>query len=132
MGATVAHISGSLIISSNLPKMLSKYLKGAWSLFVVVAMSCFMGTRGSLGPTITAHIMAFIFDLVAFIVAMSNFPYTSGCDVSNYEGCQTLKAAIGLDCVLWYFPFPDRINAPKGSCFFSVRFICAMDLMLWR
>ena len=41
-------------------------------------------------------------DLVAFIVSLSSYPYTAGCDVSNMVGCQILKAAIGLDCVLWY------------------------------
>jgi hypothetical protein len=47
------------------------------------------------------HAITFGFDLAAFIVALIYPPYTDGCANSDYKGCQMLKAAIGLDAVLW-------------------------------
>jgi hypothetical protein len=55
-----------------------------------------------MGILVFVNITAFALDLTAFILALSGFPYTAGCDSNGYSGCQTLKAAIGLDCVLWY------------------------------
>ena len=57
------------------------------------------------GPHIGRFVFAlsaFVLDLVAFIVALSNYPYSSGCNTSAYSGCTTLKAAIGLDGALWH------------------------------
>jgi hypothetical protein len=48
------------------------------------------------------HVMAFGIDLAAFIVALTKFPYTPACVLSDFSGCQTLKAAIALDGVLMY------------------------------
>lgn len=73
-------------------------IQGGLSLLVVIVVHClsiFIGFR------VFLYIITFVFDLVAFIVALTNFPYSAGCGSSTYAGCQTLKAAIGLDCVLW-------------------------------
>jgi hypothetical protein len=48
------------------------------------------------------HLLAFAFDLAVFIVALTYPPYIGGCATSTYKGCEMLKAAIGLDAVLWY------------------------------
>jgi hypothetical protein len=47
------------------------------------------------------HTVTFAFDLAVFIVALMYPPYTDGCATSDDKGCQMLKAAIGLDAVLW-------------------------------
>jgi len=47
------------------------------------------------------HIMAFGISLAAFIVALTEFPYNPACVLNDFSGCQTLKAAIALDGVLW-------------------------------
>lgn len=58
------------------------------------------------GPAVLMlAVSAFILDLVAFCVALSSYPYSAGCDTSGYTGCTTLKAAIGLDGVLWFPAF---------------------------
>jgi hypothetical protein len=77
--------------------------KGAYSLFVTILINfcCGRNTRG-LGLLLFFNITAFAVDLTAFVLSLTGFPYTAGCDSSDYSGCQTLKAAIGLDCVLWY------------------------------
>lgn len=34
-------------------------------------------------------------------MALTSFPYSAGCDTNTSSGCQVLKAAIGVDGVLW-------------------------------
>jgi hypothetical protein len=77
--------------------------QGAYSLFVTILINfCSGRNTRAVGLLLFFNITAFILDLTAFILSLTGFPYTAGCDSSDYSGCQTLKAAIGLDCVLWY------------------------------
>jgi hypothetical protein len=76
-------------------------MQGAWALFVIMILTCIAeGHEG--GLLAASHLVAFILGLVAFVVALTNYPYTAGCAVGNSEGCDTLKAAMGIDCALWY------------------------------
>lgn len=87
----------------RIPLPLPTKYQGAYSLFVVIVINFFFGGNSrSVGLLLFFNITAFVLDLTAFILALSGFPYTAGCDSSDYSGCQTLKAAIGVDCVLWY------------------------------
>jgi hypothetical protein len=82
--------------------MLTNVKQGAWSLFVVILAHFLFG--GFTRPILLIaflHTITFAFDLAVFIVALTYSPYTDGCATSDYKGCQMLKAAIGLDAVLW-------------------------------
>jgi hypothetical protein len=87
--------------------VLVHHIKGGWSLFICLASFC------SRGPpfAIFLRIVAVILDLVAFIVALTSFPYSAGCDTNTSSGCQVLKAAIGVDGVLWCVAHEDFVNA---------------------
>lgn len=92
----------ALILLVTAVRSLQNYpdIRGAWSLFVMLLAVCFSdGTGGIMG---VLHIMALGIDLAAFIVALTEFPYNPTCVLSDSSGCQTLKAAIALDGVLWY------------------------------
>jgi len=98
------------------PDFFPAYIKGAWSLFVCLASFC------SRGPplAIILRIIAVILDLVAFIVALTNFPYSAGCSTNVSPGCQVLKGAIGVDGVLWYDVCAVRTWLIVGFCSFAV------------
>jgi len=70
---------------------------GAWSLFVCLASFCCRTPP----LAVILRVIAVILDLVAFIVALTNFPFSSGCSSNGSTGCQVLKAAIGIDGALW-------------------------------
>jgi hypothetical protein len=73
------------------------------SIFVVlVTHFLFGGLVSPIGFAAFLAFAAFVFDLATFIYALLNWPYTA-CGNSNSKPCETVKAAIGLDCVLWYF-----------------------------
>jgi hypothetical protein len=72
--------------------------QGAWSLFVCLASFCCRTPP----LAVILRVIAVILDLVAFIVALTNFPFSSGCSSNGSTGCQVLKAAIGIDGALWY------------------------------
>ena len=59
-----------------------------------------MGLTRPIAVVAFLHFVGFAFDLAAFVVALTYPPYT-GCHNSEYKGCEMLKAAIGLDAVLW-------------------------------
>ena len=60
----------------------------------------FTGWTRPIGMVALLHLVAFAITLAAFIVALTHVPYTA-CGDSDYQGCEMLKAAIGLDGVLW-------------------------------
>jgi len=71
-------------------------------------------SKASDGPNIALFVFAlsaFVLDLVAFIVGLNSYPYSSGCNTSAYSGCTTLKAAIGLDGALWHVLIIRRLMA---------------------
>jgi hypothetical protein len=70
-------------------------------LAVVLAHFLFGGFTRPIMFIALLHVVTFAFDLAVFIVALTFSPYTDGCATSDYKGCQMLKAAIGLDAVLW-------------------------------
>jgi hypothetical protein len=71
-------------------------------MFVVVAVHfLFGGLARPIGVATFLVFAAFVFDLATFIYALLNWPYTD-CQNSNWKGCEMIKAAIGLDCALWY------------------------------
>jgi hypothetical protein len=61
----------------------------------------FGGLGRPIGFAAFLALVAFAFDLAAFIYALTNFPYDVCRGDDDYKGCKMLKAAIGLDCVLW-------------------------------
>jgi len=63
----------------------------------------FVGLRGPVTGVALLHLVGFAITIAAFIVAMSHFPYTT-CTGSDYKGCELLRAAIGMDGVLWCVP----------------------------
>lgn len=77
--------------------------QGALSLAVVIFAHILFG--GLTRPILCVgflHFITFAFDLATFIVALTYPPYTTdNCATNPYKGCQILKAAIGLDGVLW-------------------------------
>ena len=71
-------------------------------MFVVIVSHYWFGawSRPLFGVALL-HVIAFGFDLAAFIVALTSHPYMGGCANSDSKGCVMLRAAIGLDGVLW-------------------------------
>ena len=67
--------------------------------------------NGKLGTPATAmYAAAFILDLVTFIVALTTFPYSGVCGATFSLQCHGLKAAIGLDGVLWHAIWTGRLT----------------------
>jgi len=96
-----------LLLVAVSPNFYLTYNEGAWSLFICLASFCCRAPPFA----IFLRVIAVILDLVAFIVALTNFPYSAGCDTNGSSGCQVLKAAIGVDGVLWYVAHEGYANA---------------------
>jgi len=71
---------------------------------VVILVSHFVLAATALFFVSFLHVAAFAISIAAFIYSLLNFPYTSCLGDNEYKGCEMDKAAIGLDCVLWYSP----------------------------
>jgi hypothetical protein len=67
-------------------------------LFVVLFACCFTDGTGSFIGLL--HFLAFGVNIAAFVVGLTSPFYTDGCATSNFEGCQILRAAIGMAGVL--------------------------------
>jgi hypothetical protein len=68
---------------------------------VVMLTHClFVGLTRPIAMATLLHFVAFAFDLATFVVALTYPPYT-GCQNSQYKGCEMLNADIGFDAVLW-------------------------------
>lgn len=68
--------------------------------FVIIGHIVFGRWTRPIGMVSIFHLIAFGITLAAFIVALTHEPYVS-CGTSDYQGCEMLKAAIGIDGVLW-------------------------------